>query len=84
MKKMKEILSGLSKEIPTDVIGRRVVEFADYQASIRKLISDAEDAGESLITLPKSEVFEYVLEDGTSIVFRPSGTEPKFKDLPFG
>ncbi|MGI6747080.1 MAG: phospho-sugar mutase [Anaerovoracaceae bacterium] len=79
MKKMKEILSGLSKEIPTDVIGRRVVEFADYQASIRKLISDAEDAGESLITLPKSEVFEYVLEDGTSIVFRPSGTEPKLK-----
>lgn len=79
MKRMKEILSNLSKEIPAEVVGRKVVEFADYQASARKIIGDSEDAGVSPITLPKSEVLEYVLEDGTSIVFRPSGTEPKLK-----
>lgn len=79
MKMMSEILSDLRKEIPAEIIGRKVVEFADYQASTRNIISTAKDGEVSLITLPKSEVLEYVLEDGTSIIFRPSGTEPKLK-----
>lgn len=29
--------------------------------------------------LPKSDVIKYVLEDGSSVVIRPSGTEPKLK-----
>jgi phosphoglucomutase len=31
------------------------------------------------INLPKSDVLQYVLEDGTKITVRPSGTEPKIK-----
>ncbi|MDD4565985.1 MAG: phospho-sugar mutase [Eubacteriales bacterium] len=79
MKMMGEILSGLSKETPAEIIGRKVVEFADYQASTRKVIGASKDIKIKPITLPKSDVLEYVLEDGTSIIFRPSGTEPKLK-----
>ena len=31
------------------------------------------------INLPKSNVLKYILEDGSSFVVRPSGTEPKMK-----
>jgi len=31
------------------------------------------------INLPKSNVLQFILEDGTSISARPSGTEPKIK-----
>jgi phosphoglucomutase len=33
----------------------------------------------SSINLPKSDVLEYGLEDGSSFIIRPSGTEPKIK-----
>ncbi|MDO4552963.1 MAG: hypothetical protein Q4C22_05450, partial [Bacillota bacterium] len=36
-------------------------------------------AGYVPVSLPKSEVLEYVLEDGGSVIVRPSGTEPKLK-----
>jgi phosphoglucomutase len=31
------------------------------------------------ITLPKSNVLQFILEDGSKISARPSGTEPKIK-----
>ena len=34
---------------------------------------------ESVINLPKSNVLKYILEDDSSFVVRPSGTEPKMK-----
>ena len=33
----------------------------------------------STINLPKSDVIQVILEDGTHITARPSGTEPKIK-----
>jgi phosphoglucomutase len=33
----------------------------------------------SNLTLPKSNVLKYVLQDGSWFVIRPSGTEPKMK-----
>jgi phosphoglucomutase len=38
------------------------------------------DTGESWdISLPKSNVLQFLLKDGTKISARPSGTEPKIK-----
>ena len=37
------------------------------------------DAEEGFGTLPTSNVLKYVLEDGSWIAVRPSGTEPKIK-----
>ncbi|HRF16523.1 MAG TPA: phospho-sugar mutase, partial [Chitinophagaceae bacterium] len=36
-------------------------------------------AEEWAIDLPKSNVLQFILEDGSSISARPSGTEPKIK-----
>lgn len=83
MEKMDGIMSGLRKEPPARIIDRKVIEIADYRLSERRILgsSGACDlaVGKKPITLPKSDVLEYVLEDGSSIIVRPSGTEPKLK-----
>jgi phosphoglucomutase len=48
----------------------------DYQMSIEK---DMIKGTESAINLPKSDVLQFLLADGTKISARPSGTEPKIK-----
>jgi len=56
-------------------IGRyRIIGKEDY------LLSEKTDQGEtSAITLPKSDVLKFYLDDGSWFVLRPSGTEPKMK-----
>ena len=46
----------------------------DYELSKR-----LKDGEESVITLPKSNVIKYFLDDGSWFALRPSGTEPKMK-----
>lgn len=48
----------------------------DYKLSINKnIINETEEN----IFLPKSNVLKFILEDGSWVVIRPSGTEPKMK-----
>lgn len=56
------------------VANEEVVALEDYLFSVRK-----DKSGESLISLPKSNVLKYFLSDGSWFVIRPSGTEPKMK-----
>ncbi len=83
MEKMNSILSRLRAEAPSRIIDRDVVEIADYMQSQRRIFGDAGNGDYTTVTksiqLPKSDVLEYVLEDGSSIIVRPSGTEPKLK-----
>ncbi|HWQ78853.1 MAG TPA: phospho-sugar mutase [Anaerovoracaceae bacterium] len=83
MEKMAGIMDALRKEPPARIIDRKVVEIADYHLSQRRILGSSGTcdlaAGTKPIRLPKSDVLEYVLEDGSSIVVRPSGTEPKLK-----
>ena len=74
MVKMQNIMDGLRKNGIASVAGKKVIATADYQTSVRK---DAN--GEQTIHLPKSNVLEYGLEGGASVIVRPSGTEPKIK-----
>jgi phosphoglucomutase len=52
------------------------VEIRDYLALREK---DLVTGKEKVIDLPKSNVLQFFLEDGSRISVRPSGTEPKIK-----
>lgn len=65
------------RENPMETInGQRVICIEDYQTSIGKDFMNNETFD---ITIPKSNVLIYYLEDGSKICARPSGTEPKIK-----
>ncbi len=61
---------------PKIINGQKVVEFLDYQLQVGKNVHTGETWN---ITLPKSNVLQFILEDKTRISARPSGTEPKIK-----
>lgn len=74
MKTMNRIMDTLRANAPAEIAGYQVSGWSDYEASKRY------DGGtESEITLPKSNVLEYRLENGSKVIVRPSGTEPKIK-----
>jgi phosphoglucomutase len=61
---------------PTVLNGSKVVEVKDYQAQeTTNLIT----GDKTVIDLPKSNVLQFITEDGSKISARPSGTEPKIK-----
>lgn len=76
MERMAEIMSGLRNNGPKEIGGLRVVGFADYVASER---TDLLTGEKTEITLPKSNVLTFELEQGAKVIIRPSGTEPKIK-----
>jgi phosphoglucomutase len=61
---------------PKTINGSAVVQLLDYE--LQK--GSNPQTGEGwVIDLPKSNVLQFILADGTSISARPSGTEPKIK-----
>ena len=76
MKKMNEIMDKLRNEKLDSVAGRKVIGKADYKLSEK---TDYESGKTETLTLPKSNVITFYLEDNASVVIRPSGTEPKIK-----
>jgi phosphoglucomutase len=61
---------------PKTINGSPVVKLLDYE--LRKG-TNPQTGEEWAIDLPKSNVLQFILEDGSSISARPSGTEPKIK-----
>jgi len=76
MQRMSDILTNLRTNTPTEIGGLKVTSFDDYMASTS---TDMDTKVSSKILLPKSDVLTFTLEKGASIIFRPSGTEPKIK-----
>ena len=76
MKHMEEIMTGLRSSHPTAIGGLKVERFEDYKASTSKNIATGEVKE---LTLPKSNVLAFYLENGCKAIVRPSGTEPKIK-----
>ena len=73
--KIKALLDGLRKEVPSNFGGIKVALAQDFavnqQVDAQGVVSE--------IGLPTSNVLKYILEDGSWIAVRPSGTEPKIK-----
>lgn len=61
---------------PQQIAGSKVVQLLDYQKCEGKNLNDGSIFP---IHIPKSNVLQFVLEDGAKISARPSGTEPKIK-----
>lgn len=61
---------------PKTLAGSKVAELLDYQKQVKTALETGETAS---IQLPKSNVLQFILEDGSKISARPSGTEPKIK-----
>ena len=66
MEKMASIMQKLRDQPPVELAGHKVVKVTDYKKP--------EETG-----LPAANVLIYTLENGATVVVRPSGTEPKIK-----
>jgi phosphoglucomutase len=71
-----EMMQGFRQNPPKSLNGSEVVQLLDYQLKKGKNLSSGESWD---IDLPKSNVLQFILADGTKISARPSGTEPKIK-----
>ncbi|MFL1470061.1 phospho-sugar mutase [Paraclostridium bifermentans] len=65
LEKIKAIMEYFRSNGLNEVAGIKVIESKDYNKGIEEL--------------PKSNVLKFILEDGSWIAARPSGTEPKLK-----
>lgn len=75
MDKMAEIMGNLRQNPPREFAGQKVVTRKDY---LQRICYD-EKGDKTPIGLPKSNVLEFVFQSGSSLIIRPSGTEPKMK-----
>jgi len=61
---------------PKTLAGMEVSQLLDYQ---QQVATNLKTGSKSPIQLPKSNVLQFLLEDGSKASARPSGTEPKIK-----
>lgn len=71
-----DMMEGYRNNPPATIAGMQVTTLLDYQLQERRNLVTGE---KTKIALPKSNVLQFVTQDGTKISARPSGTEPKIK-----
>jgi len=75
-KEIAAMMENYRQQPPVTIDGAKVVQLLDYELQTGKNLI----TGESwTIALPKSNVLQFITEDGSKISARPSGTEPKIK-----
>lgn len=70
------MMEGYRANPPMVINGIKVVELYDYEKQEAKHLITGKSWA---LELPKSNVLQFILEDGSVISARPSGTEPKIK-----
>lgn len=75
-KEIADMMQGYRDNPPQEIAGSKVKEVLDYQLQVGKNLVTGET---TKISLPKSNVLQFITEDGSKISARPSGTEPKIK-----
>ena len=76
LEKMAKLMRDLRDNPPREISGVKVAQWKDYADGS---VVDAETGEKSAMELSGSNVLRYELADGTTILVRPSGTEPKIK-----
>jgi phosphoglucomutase len=75
-KEIADMMEGYRNNPPATIDGVAVAALLDYELQVGKNLQTGETYP---INLPKSNVLQFLLNDGTKISARPSGTEPKIK-----
>ena len=73
---MAKLMKNLRENPPAEIGGVKVAQFKDYADGS---VVDCATGAKSTMELSGSNVLRFELADGTSIIVRPSGTEPKIK-----
>ena len=76
LEKMAQLMRDLRSEPPAAIAGVEVLRRKDYTDGS---VVDCRTGEKSAMELSGSNVLRYELADGTTILVRPSGTEPKIK-----
>ncbi len=76
LKKMADLMAGLRAHPPVEIAGVAVKQQKDYKDG--SVVTVADGTKETM-ELSGSNVLRYEMVDGTSLIVRPSGTEPKVK-----
>ena len=75
LEKMAQLMKTLRETPPAEIGGTAVAQYKDYRdGSVRSA-----DGSVGTMELSGSNVLRFELADGTSVIVRPSGTEPKIK-----
>ncbi|WP_343007755.1 phospho-sugar mutase [Collinsella aerofaciens] len=77
---MAAMMSGLREHAPEYIGGTAVAERIDYAQGAPMPVVNPSDEPQRL---PEADVLEFRLADGSRVLFRPSGTEPKAKAYVF-
>lgn len=75
-KEIADMMEGYRNNPPKTIDKVGVEELLDYELQVGKKLATSETF---TLDLPKSNVLQFCLADGTKISARPSGTEPKIK-----
>lgn len=75
MEKMDGIMNTLRENPPKEICALAVTAVSDYKTGTTTMA----DGSTEVISLPKSNVIAFALENGNKLIVRPSGTEPKIK-----
>jgi len=73
---IKQMMTTLRNNPPKTVAGSPLVRLMDYENRVE---TDIRTGKQTPISLEKSDVLQFITEDGSKISARPSGTEPKIK-----
>ena len=76
LRKMAQLMADLREHPPVEIAGVAVKEQKDYKDGS---VVCVECGKKSTMELTGSNVLRYEMADGTSLIVRPSGTEPKVK-----
>ena len=75
-KAIEDMMTYYRNNMPKEISGVEVIHISDYE---KKEVYGSDGKKIKDITLPKSNVLQYILKDNIKITIRPSGTEPKIK-----
>lgn len=77
--KIRSMMAGIRNNPPLALAGHKVKIIRDYEQSRELAVQGKQIVETGKLTLPRSNVLQLELDDGSKVSVRPSGTEPKIK-----